>query len=183
METAGIRSPAVLDLGQPEWRPRHDLRIRPVPLRAGKTYEVADAIWDREVVSELYSTSGEFDLIAKVYIPTDQDVGRWLSERLFDIPGIQRTLTTMTFRHSDGFVVACRIGHLQQRVHLADGLPQRRHDWRGGGGRVHDRVEVPVGFVARKIGRRIPVRSRSRTSNGGRCVGTRSPSAGPTGRR
>ena len=64
----------------------------------GKTYEVADAIYDREVVSELFSTSGEYDLIAKVYIPEDQDVGRWLSERLFDIPGISRTLTTMTFR-------------------------------------------------------------------------------------
>ena len=37
----------------------------------GKTYEVADAIWDREVVSELYSTSGDYDLIAKVYIPDD----------------------------------------------------------------------------------------------------------------
>jgi DNA-binding Lrp family transcriptional regulator len=64
----------------------------------GKTYEVADAIWDREVVSELYSTSGEYDLIAKVYIPASEDVGRYLSERLFDIPGIVRTLTTMTFR-------------------------------------------------------------------------------------
>lgn len=64
----------------------------------GQTYTVADAIYDREVVSELYSTSGEFDLIAKVYIPADQDVGRYLSERLFDIPGIQRTLTTMTFK-------------------------------------------------------------------------------------
>ena len=30
----------------------------------GQTYEVADAIWDREVVSELYSTSGDYDLIA-----------------------------------------------------------------------------------------------------------------------
>ena len=64
----------------------------------GKTYEVADAIYDREVVSELYSTSGEFDLIAKVYVPEDQDVGRFLSENLFDIPDISRTLTTMTFR-------------------------------------------------------------------------------------
>lgn len=64
----------------------------------GQTYSVADAIYDREVVSELFSTSGEFDLIAKVYIPADQDVGRYLSERLFDIPGIQRTLTTMTFK-------------------------------------------------------------------------------------
>lgn len=64
----------------------------------GKTYEVANAIWDREVVSEMYSTSGEFDLLAKVYIPEEEDVGQYLSAKLFDIPGISRTLTTMTFR-------------------------------------------------------------------------------------
>lgn len=64
----------------------------------GKTYEVADAIWDREVVSEMFSTSGEFDLIAKVYVPEEEDVGHYLSSRLFDIPGISRTLTTMTFK-------------------------------------------------------------------------------------
>ena len=63
----------------------------------GKTYEVADAIYDREVVSELYSTSGEYDLIAKIYIPEGQDVGHYLSKALFDIPGIVKTLTTMTF--------------------------------------------------------------------------------------
>lgn len=64
----------------------------------GKTYQVADAIYDREVVSELFSTSGDYDLIAKVYIPEDRDVGHYLSEALFDIPGISRTLTTMTFK-------------------------------------------------------------------------------------
>jgi DNA-binding Lrp family transcriptional regulator len=64
----------------------------------GQTYEVADAIYDREVVSELFSTSGEYDLIAKVYIPEEEDVGRYLSDKLFDIPGIVRTLTTMTFK-------------------------------------------------------------------------------------
>ena len=64
----------------------------------GQTYAVADAIYDREVVSELYSTSGDFDLIAKVYIPDEADVGHFLSEKLFDIAGIQRTLTTMTFK-------------------------------------------------------------------------------------
>ena len=64
----------------------------------GKTYEVADAIYDREVVSELYSTSGEYDLMAKVYIPEDEDVGRWLKEHLLNIDGIRRTLTTMTFK-------------------------------------------------------------------------------------
>jgi DNA-binding Lrp family transcriptional regulator len=71
------------------------VQIRCTP---GRTYQVADAIWDREVVSEMFSTSGEYDLIAKVYIPDGEDVGRYLSERLFDVEGIQRTLTTMTFR-------------------------------------------------------------------------------------
>ena len=64
----------------------------------GKTYAVATVIYDREVVSELYSTSGEYDLIAKIYIPEEEDVGHDLSERLFDIPDIVRTLTTMTFK-------------------------------------------------------------------------------------
>ncbi len=64
----------------------------------GKTYAVAEAIYDREIVSELYSTSGDFDLIAKIYIPEGEDVGHFLSDKLFDIPGISRTLTTMTFR-------------------------------------------------------------------------------------
>jgi len=64
----------------------------------GKTYEVAGAIYDREVVSELYSTSGDYDLIAKVYIPDGEEVGHYLSSHLFDIPGINRTLTTMTFK-------------------------------------------------------------------------------------
>lgn len=64
----------------------------------GRTYEVADAIYDRELVSELFSTSGDYDLIAKVYIPDEADTGHYLNEKLFDIPGIQRTLTTMTFK-------------------------------------------------------------------------------------
>ena len=64
----------------------------------GQTYAVADAIYAREVVSELYSTSGDFDLLAKIYIPDDADVGHYLTGKLFDIPGIQRTLTTMTFK-------------------------------------------------------------------------------------
>ncbi len=66
--------------------------------KPGTTYEVASAIYDREIVSELYSTSGDFDLIAKIYIPESEDVGHFLTENLFDIPGISRTLTTMTFR-------------------------------------------------------------------------------------
>ena len=64
----------------------------------GKTYEVADAIYDREIVSELYSTSGDFDLLMKVYIPDGEDVGRFINEKLVNIPGISRSLTTLTFK-------------------------------------------------------------------------------------
>ena len=69
------------------------LRCRP-----GRTYQVADAIYDREFASELYSTSGEYDLIMKVYIPDEEDVGRYINERILEIPHIDRSLTTLTFK-------------------------------------------------------------------------------------
>jgi DNA-binding Lrp family transcriptional regulator len=64
----------------------------------GQTYAVADAIYDRELVSEMYSTSGEFDLLIKLYVPEGEDIGRFINDRLLDIPGISRSLTTLTFR-------------------------------------------------------------------------------------
>ncbi|TCP43164.1 Lrp/AsnC ligand binding domain-containing protein [Rhodovulum marinum] len=68
------------------------LRCRP-----GKTYDVAEEIVLREIHSELYSTSGEFDLLLKLYIPKDEDIGKYINDRLLDIPGIERSLTTLTF--------------------------------------------------------------------------------------
>ena len=64
----------------------------------GRTYEVADAIYDREFASELYSTSGDYDLLMKVYIPEGEDIGRYINERILDIPHVHRSLTTLTFR-------------------------------------------------------------------------------------
>jgi len=64
----------------------------------GKTYEVANAIYDREIASELYSTSGDYDLLAKLYIPTEQDIGKFVNDKILDIPGISRSLTTLTFQ-------------------------------------------------------------------------------------
>lgn len=63
----------------------------------GKTYEVAAALFEREIVSELYSTSGDYDLLMKIYIPEEQDVGKFINDNVLDIPGIARSLTTMTF--------------------------------------------------------------------------------------
>ncbi len=69
------------------------LRCKP-----GSTYKVAEDIALREIHSELYSTSGEYDLLMKLYIPPDEDVGKFINEQLLDIPGIERSLTTMTFK-------------------------------------------------------------------------------------
>lgn len=64
----------------------------------GRTYQVADQIYEREIVSELYSTSGDYDLLAKIYVPKGEDVGKFINDKLLDIPGISRSLTTLTFR-------------------------------------------------------------------------------------
>ena len=66
--------------------------------RPGTGYKVADAIALREIHSELYSTSGEYDLLMKMYIPKDDDVGKYINDHLLDIDGIERTLTTLTFK-------------------------------------------------------------------------------------
>lgn len=66
--------------------------------KPGTTYRVAEEIALREIHSELYSTSGEFDLLMKLYIPTDEDVGKFINEKLLDIDSIERSQTTMTFK-------------------------------------------------------------------------------------
>ncbi len=66
--------------------------------KPGTTYSVAEEIALREIHSELFSTSGDFDLLMKLYIPAEQDVGKYINERLLDIDGLERSLTTMTFK-------------------------------------------------------------------------------------
>lgn len=66
--------------------------------KPGTTYRVAEEIALRELHSELYSTSGEYDLLMKLYIPGGEDVGKFINGRLLDIPGIERSLTMMTFK-------------------------------------------------------------------------------------
>jgi DNA-binding Lrp family transcriptional regulator len=71
------------------------IQIRCTP---GATYKVAEEIALRELHSELHSTSGEYDLLMKLYVPDGEDVGKYINERLLDVPGIERTLTTLTFK-------------------------------------------------------------------------------------
>ena len=65
----------------------------------GKSYEVASALADAEIASEIYSTAGSFDLLAKFYIDDDQaDIGHFVNERVQVIPHIKDTYTIVTYR-------------------------------------------------------------------------------------
>ncbi|MEN8950286.1 Lrp/AsnC family transcriptional regulator [Planktotalea arctica] len=66
--------------------------------KPGSTYKVAEKIALEEIHSEIYSTSGEYDLIVKMYIPSEEDIGMYINDHLLPIEGIERSLTTMTFK-------------------------------------------------------------------------------------
>ena len=66
--------------------------------KPGTAYKVADEIALREIHSELYSISGDYDLLIKMYVPKDEDVGRYINDNLLSIEGIERTHTTQTFK-------------------------------------------------------------------------------------
>ncbi len=66
--------------------------------KPGETYRVADEIALKELHSEMYSTSGEFDLLVKLYVPEGDDVGRFINDNLATVAGVERTLTTLTFK-------------------------------------------------------------------------------------
>lgn len=69
------------------------LRCRP-----GTAYKVADDLFEREIASELYSTSGEFDLLLKVYIPSGEDVGLYINDNILNVEDIIQSFTTSTYR-------------------------------------------------------------------------------------
>lgn len=64
----------------------------------GKTYEVANQIADAEIASEIYSTSGEFDLLVKIYVEDDADIGHVVTEKVHQFKGIRDTHTIITFK-------------------------------------------------------------------------------------
>ena len=65
----------------------------------GEAYEVADRVaQDVEQASEIYSTSGQYDLLVKCYLEDDADPGRFVTERLQTLPGVADTFTLITFK-------------------------------------------------------------------------------------
>lgn len=64
----------------------------------GKSYQVANALAEAEIASEIYSTAGNFDLLVKFYVEPGTDIGHFVNEQVQLIPGIQDTHTIITFK-------------------------------------------------------------------------------------
>jgi DNA-binding Lrp family transcriptional regulator len=65
----------------------------------GQAYEVADEAVQRiEQVSEVYSTSGRWDLMMKCYLDADTDIGRFVTEHLQTLPGVRDTFTVIAYK-------------------------------------------------------------------------------------
>ncbi|MEL6316538.1 MAG: Lrp/AsnC ligand binding domain-containing protein [Pseudomonadota bacterium] len=69
-----------------------------VKAELGRAYDVAAEMADREIASEIYSTSGDYDLLAKFYVEDDVDVGRFVNDNVHVIEGVRDTNTILTFK-------------------------------------------------------------------------------------
>lgn len=65
----------------------------------GMAYETASAaIEEVPQISEVYSISGQYDLLMKCYLEEDEDIGNFVTHIVQKLPGIKDTFTIITFK-------------------------------------------------------------------------------------
>jgi DNA-binding Lrp family transcriptional regulator len=64
----------------------------------GKAYDVADEAVSIEQVSEVYSTSGQYDLLIKCYLDEKTDIGHFVTSNIQTLVGVKDTFTLITFK-------------------------------------------------------------------------------------
>ncbi len=70
-----------------------------VKCELGRAYEVADAAVQRiEAVSEVHSTSGQYDLLMKFYLDDTVDIGRFVTSEVQTLDGVKDTFTLIAFK-------------------------------------------------------------------------------------
>jgi DNA-binding Lrp family transcriptional regulator len=69
-----------------------------VKCEMGQAYKVADEAVAIEQVSEVYSTSGQYDLLMKCYLDDKADIGHFVTSRLQTLAGVKDTFTLITFK-------------------------------------------------------------------------------------
>src|SRR3546814_1869860 len=57
-----------------------------------------ELVQDVEQVSEVHSTSGQYDLLVKCYLEDGSDIGHFVNEQIQTLPGIKDTFTLIGFK-------------------------------------------------------------------------------------
>ena len=68
------------------------------PYTIEEAYEVADDAVNIEQVSEVYSTSGQYDLLMKCYLDEKTDIGHFVTSHIQTLRGVKDTFTLITFK-------------------------------------------------------------------------------------
>jgi len=64
----------------------------------GQAYRVAREMADTiPELSEMHSTSGQYDLLGKFYLELEQDIGLFVVEKVQGVDGVKDTYTLQTF--------------------------------------------------------------------------------------
>ena len=69
-----------------------------IKCRLGRTYPVASVLADREIASEIYSTAGNYDILAKFHVDDDVDIGHFVAENVQTLADIADTRTVITYK-------------------------------------------------------------------------------------
>jgi DNA-binding Lrp family transcriptional regulator len=65
----------------------------------GRAYDVADsAAQEIDAVSEVYSISGQYDLLMKVYLNDGEDIGRFVTNHLQTLEGVRDSFTLIAHK-------------------------------------------------------------------------------------
>jgi len=63
-----------------------------------KINEVAETLAGIQSISEVYSVTGDYDLVAIVRVKTNDEIADLVTQQLADVDGIEHTETMMAFR-------------------------------------------------------------------------------------
>ncbi|AWN38344.1 Lrp/AsnC ligand binding domain-containing protein [Methylobacterium radiodurans] len=64
----------------------------------GKTYEVSDSLLSMNLASEIYSTAGRFDIMAKFHVDNDIDIGLFVNDFLLNLKNVKDSETIIAFK-------------------------------------------------------------------------------------
>lgn len=69
-----------------------------IKCQIGKTYEVSDDLLSMNLASEIYSTAGRFDIMAKFHVDNNVDVGLFVNEFLLNLKHVKDSETIIAFK-------------------------------------------------------------------------------------